>query len=593
AAGPLRAFDGAVLWLCVWHVDGLAEGDKVPIGQAMVPLETLGVGLAEVDGYFHISPPSAGCRPHAGDALRGQIRARVRPCASGLSAEAPGQLRWSMSESSTSAMSCVYDGRVALQQTSTCTHCEDAEAGAAERAATSYAGDLGLAGEAGTPADAAARPRPSGPETEPALGSDAEPGCMEAVLESHKRSMSELDDLHKRLLATLAGDGDEAQPAPACPEQQGPGAGRGAPASDGVLAAEGGPRVPAPQEVDLLMLELPTCLADQGADTASVPRSGVCEDLMLLSFDVPCSGEARQAPTERGGDAGGAGAGPPPSRRSGAGPLPWASPWAGAAGPVLGLAEPDEDAPSPRALVQQGGAQRRADPPPPRTGAGPLPPGCCFAEALPTTPRSSLAPQSVQGASVSGMGGALQPASGSAERIADSPSPPVTPSPAPPRPALRTPPAVAARLPPRASARPGPAAVALLSDTACQTEEHLEYTSSLIGSAAGHSGPAPGRDAGESSGPRLRRTSAPQSPAGSAIAPMLRRADAAELFATPRTDVGSDRTSVATTSVPVELPRFKAKWTSRLDAETQRIARIMRGGRAHHESDGTLSSTSE
>lgn len=73
---------------------------------------------------------------------------------------------------------------------------------------------------------------------------------------------------------------------------------------------------------------------------------------------------------------------------------------------------------------------------------------------------------------------------------------------------------------------------------------------------------------------------------------MWRRADAAELFATPRTDVGSDHTSVATTSVPAELPRFKAKWTSRLDAETQRIARIMRG-RAPHESDGTLSSTSE
>jgi hypothetical protein len=66
-----------------------------------------------------------------------------------------------------------------------------------------------------------------------------------------------------------------------------------------------------------------------------------------------------------------------------------------------------------------------------------------------------------------------------------------------------------------------------------------------------------------------------------------------EVFESPRTDADSESTSVATTVAPREL-RFRGKWSEKLDVETQRIARIMRGScGTGEESDGSSSTGSD
>jgi hypothetical protein len=66
-----------------------------------------------------------------------------------------------------------------------------------------------------------------------------------------------------------------------------------------------------------------------------------------------------------------------------------------------------------------------------------------------------------------------------------------------------------------------------------------------------------------------------------------------DFLESPRTDAGSESTSVATTVAPREL-RFRGKWSEKLDIETRRIARIMRGCRENgEESDGSSSTGSD
>eukprot|EP00747_Dinoflagellata_sp_TGD_P086117 gnl/TRDRNA2_/TRDRNA2_163151_c1_seq1.p1 gnl/TRDRNA2_/TRDRNA2_163151_c1~~gnl/TRDRNA2_/TRDRNA2_163151_c1_seq1.p1 ORF type:complete len:397 (+),score=75.82 gnl/TRDRNA2_/TRDRNA2_163151_c1_seq1:40-1191(+) len=63
------------------------------------------------------------------------------------------------------------------------------------------------------------------------------------------------------------------------------------------------------------------------------------------------------------------------------------------------------------------------------------------------------------------------------------------------------------------------------------------------------------------------------------------------LTATPRSEAGSESGSVATSAAATEASRFKGKWLSRLDIETQRIARIMRGAGAGDGDSGDATSS--